>query len=413
MTPTKDHRILTINSGSSSLKIALFLMGKNETLELSAHIERIGLSAGHFHIKDGEGRTIAEEHPHLPNHDAALNRFLKWLQKREAHLDAAGHRVVQGGLQYDQPELITPQMEKALAKLEPLDPDHLPLELKAIKTVRRFYPDVTQVACFDTAFHRHMPTVAQQYPLPRKLWRAGVRRFGFHGLSYEFLINELARVAGAKAARGRVIIAHLGSGASMAAIRGGKSRDTTMGFTPTGGLMMGTRSGDLDPGVMLYLLREKGLSSSELSDLVNSRAGLLGVSGISSDLRELLAQSENNPHAAEAVKLFCYEAKKNLGALAAVLGGIDTLIFTAGIGENMPAIRRRICQHLEFLGIRLDPTRNERNAAVISRADSPVVVRVMKTNEELMIARHTRDLMGSSPSVKSRGAGNQGRTSLS
>lgn len=410
MTPAEDHRIVTINSGSSSLKIAQFLMGKKETLELSARIERIGLSAGHFHIKDGEGRTIAEEHPHLPNHDTALNRFLKWLQERKTGLDAVGHRVVQGGLHYDRPELITPQMEKALAKLEPLNPDHLPLELKAIKTVRRFYPHVTQVACFDTAFHRHMPTVAQQYPLPRKLWRDGVRRFGFHGLSYEFLVHELTRVAGAKVAHGRVIIAHLGSGASMAAIRGGKSIDTTMGFTPTGGLMMGTRSGDLDPGVMLYLLREKSLSSSRLSDLVNKRAGLVGVSGVSSDLRVLFAQSENKPHAAEAIELFCYEAKKNLGALATVLGGIDTLIFTAGIGENMPAIRRRICQHLEFLGIRLDSRRNERNAAIISRADSPVTVRVMKANEELMIARHTRDLVGSSPSVKSRGTGKQRRT---
>jgi acetate kinase len=394
MTPTKDHRILTINSGSSSLKIALFLMGKKETLELSAHIERIGLSSGHFQIKNGEGRNIAEEHPHLPNHDTALSRFLKWLQKRKTGLDAVGHRIVQGGLHYDQPELITPQMEKSLAKLEPLDPDHLPLELKATKTVRRFYPHVRQVACFDTAFHRHMPTVAQLYPLPRKLWRDGVRRFGFHGLSYEFLIHELANVAGAKVGHGRVIIAHLGSGASMTAIRGGKSVDTTMGFTPTGGLMMGTRSGDLDPGVMLYLLREKGLSSSALSDLVNKRAGLVGVSGISSDLRVLFAQRVKNPHAAEAIELFCYEAKKNLGALAAVLGGIDTLIFTAGIGENMPAIRRRICQHLEFLGIRLDSGRNERNAAIISRGDATVTVRVMKTNEELMIARHTRDLVG-------------------
>ena len=393
MTPTKDHRILTINSGSSSLKIALFLMGKNETLELSANIERIGLSAGQFSIKDSEGRTVAEEHPHLPNHDAALNRLLKWLQERKTHLDAVGHRIVQGGLNYDQPELITPQMEKALAKLEPLDPDHLPLELKAIRTVRRFYPDVKQVACFDTAFHRHMPTVAQRYPLPRKLFRDGVRRFGFHGLSYEFLIQKLAGVAGAKVAHNRVIIAHLGSGASMTAIRGGKSMDTTMGFSPTGGLMMGTRSGDLDPGVMLYLLREARISSSALSDLVNRRAGLLGVSGISSDLRELHAQSAKNPHAAEAIELFCYEAKKNLGALAAVLDGVDTLIFTAGIGENMPSIRRRICEHLEFLGIRLDSRLNLQNAPIISRDDAPVTVRVMKTNEELMIARHTRDLM--------------------
>jgi acetate kinase len=393
MTHAYDHRFLTINSGSSSLKFALFLMGKKETMELSARIERIGLSAGHYQIKDGKGRILAEEHPHLPDHDAALNKFLKWLQKRNTRLTAVGHRVVHGGLHYGQPELITPQMEKALAKLEPLDPDHLPHELKAIKTLRRLYPELPQVACFDTAFHRHMPAVAQRYPLPGNLWRDGVRRFGFHGLSYEFLIQEMSRVAGAKAAHGRVIIAHLGNGASMAAIRGGESMDTTMGFTPTGGLMMSTRSGDLDPGVMLYLLREKRLSPSAVSDLVNRRAGLLGVSGISPDLRDLFAQSAKNPHAAEAIALFCYQARKFLGALAVALGGLDTLIFTAGIGENMPVIRRRICEHLEFLGIRLDSARNERNAAIISRAASPVTVRVMTTNEELMIARHTRHLM--------------------
>ena len=389
------NHILTINSGSSSLKIALFLMGKKETLELSARIERIGLSAGDFQIKDGQGQILAEEHPHLPDHDTALNKFLKWLQKRKTRLTTVGHRVVHGGLHYGKPALITPQMEKALARLEPLDPDHLPRELKAIKTLRRLYPGLTQVACFDTAFHRHMPAVAQRYPLPRNLWRDGVRRFGFHGLSYEFLIHEMARVAGAKAAHGRVIIAHLGNGASMAAIRGGKSMDTTMGFTPTGGLMMSTRSGDLDPGVMLYLLREKRLSSSAVSHLVNRRAGLLGVSGISPDLRDLFAQSAKNSHAAEAIDLFCYEAKKYLGALAAVLGGVDTLIFTAGIGENIPTIRRRICEHLEFLGIRLDDARNERNAPIISRAAGPVTVRVMKTNEELMIARHTHNLIRS------------------
>lgn len=393
MTPSNDNRILTINSGSSSLKIALFLMGKKETLELSARIERIGLSAGHFQIKDGEGQILAEEHPHFPDHVAALNKLLKWLHKRKTRLNAVGHRVVHGGLQYDRPALITPKMEKALAKLEPLDPDHLPNELMAIKTLRRLYPKLPQVACFDTAFHRDMPAVAQQYPLPRNLWRDGVRRFGFHGLSYEFIINELARVADAKAAHGRVIIAHLGNGASMAAIRGGKSVDTTMGLTPTGGLMMSTRSGDLDPGVMLYLLREKRLSPSVVSDLVNHRAGLLGMSGISPDLRDLFAQSSKNPHAAEAIELFCYEAKKSLGALVTVLGGLDTLIFTAGIGENMPAIRRRICEHVEFLGIRLDPARNGRNAAIISRAASPVTVRVLKTNEELMISRHTRHLV--------------------
>jgi acetate kinase len=393
MKPKHGKHILTINSGSSSLKTALFLMDKKETMELSARIERIGLSRGYFQIKDGKGRILAEEHPRLPDQDAALNKFLKWLQKRKTPLAAVGHRVVNGGLHYDQPELVTPRMEKTLSGLEPLDPNHLPQELKAVKTVRRFYPDLAQVACFDTAFHRHMPDVAQWYPLPRELWREGVRRYGFHGLSYEYLIHEMARVAGPQAARGRVIIAHLGNGASVAAIRGGKSMDTTMGFTPTGGLMMGTRSGDLDPGVVLYLLREKFMPLPAVSDLVNHRAGLLGVSGISPDLRDLMAQRAKNPRAAEAIELFCYQARKFLGALAGALGGLDTLVFTAGIGENMPWIRRRICQRLDFLGIHLDSALNERNAAVISRPGSQVTVRVMRTNEELMIARHTRRLL--------------------
>ncbi len=393
MQRVKDNHILAINSGSSSLKIALFRMDKKETVDLSARVERIGLSGCHFRIKDGKGRVLFEEHQRLRDHDAAINKFLKWLQKRKTPLAAVGHRVVNGGLNYDLPELITPRMEKALIGLEPLDPDHLPQELKAIKAVRRFYPELTQVACFDTAFHRHMPDIAQWYPLPRELWREGIRRYGFHGLSYEYLIHEIKRVAGAKAARGRVIIAHLGNGASMAAIRGGKSMDTTMGFTPTGGLMMGTRSGDLDPGVILYLLREKFMPLPAVSDLVNHRSGLLGVSGISSDLRDLVAQKTKNPHALEAIELFCYQARKFVGALAGVLGGLDTLIFTAGIGENMPRIRRRICQRLDFLGIHLDPALNERNAEVISRSGSQVTVRVMKTNEELMIARHTRSLL--------------------
>jgi acetate kinase len=310
-------------------------------------------------------------------------------------LDAVGHRVVYGGLRYTKPQLITPKLEKALAALKRLDPDHLPHELEAIKTVRRSYPNLKQFACFDTAFHRHMPQVAQMLPLTRNMWRAGVRRFGFHGLSYEFLMNELARVAGAKIANSRVIIAHLGNGASMAAIAGRKSLDTTMGFTPTGGLMMSTRSGDLDPGVILYLLEAEGLSTSTVNDLVNHQSGLLGVSGISSDMRDLCAKNAGNLHAVEAIALFCYQSRKFLGALTAVLGGLDTLIFTAGIGEHMPSIRWRICEGMEFLGIRLDFARNEHDAAIISRDDSPVTVRVMKTDEELMIARYTHNLIRS------------------
>jgi acetate kinase len=393
MTHAHHTRILTINSGSSSFKAALFHMNGSETLKWSGCIERIGLPGGHFQIKDGDGHVLVEQHADFPDHEAAQKKVLQWLQKCDTGLDAVGHRVVHGGQHYTEPQLITPKMEEALAKLNRFDPDHLPYELEAIKTVRRSYPKVKQVACFDTAFHRHMPHVAQMYPLTRNLWRDGVRRFGFHGLSYEFLMNDLARVAGAEAANGRVIIAHLGHGASMAAIGGGKSLDTTMGFMPTGGLMMGTRSGDVGPGVILYLLEEKGMSPAAVNDLVNRQAGLLGVSEISSDMRDLFAKKADNLYAAEAIALFCYQAKKFLGALTAVLGGLETLIFTAGIGENMPSIRWRICERMEFLGIRLDSVRNERNAAIISRDESPVTVRVMQTDEELMIARHTHNLI--------------------
>jgi acetate kinase len=395
MTHARDDHILTINSGSSSLKGALFAMGESETLKLSARIERIGLPDGHFQIKDGDGQILVENHANFPDHAVGLKTFLKWLQKRENDLDAVGHRVVYGGQHFAEPRRITPKVEEALAKLKRLDPDHLPRELEAIRTVRRSYPNLRQVACFDTAFHRHMPQVAQMYPLPRQPWSDGVRRFGFHGLSYEFLVGDLDRVASVKTADRRMIIAHLGNGASMAAIRDGKSIDTTMGFTPTGGLMMGTRSGDLDPGVILFLLENRGLSPTAIRDLVNRQAGLLGASGITSDMRDLLAKERENTQAGEAVALFCYQAKKFLGALIAVLGGLDTLIFTAGIGESAPPIRWRICEGMEFLGIRLDSVRNEQNAAIISHDNSPVTVRVMKTNEELMIARHTRCLIHS------------------
>jgi acetate kinase len=282
---------------------------------------------------------------------------------------------------------------RALEEMVPLAPDHLPQELRAIQAVKQSFPDLRQVACFDTAFHRRMPRVAQVYALPRSLADEGIIRYGFHGLSYEYIMRELRDKAGARVANGRVIIAHLGNGASMAAVHHGKGVDTTMGFTPTAGLVMSTRSGDLDPGIILYLLRERGLDASMVNDLVNERSGLLGVSGVSADMEDLLKEEATNPQAAEAVALFCYQAKKFLGALSAVLGGLDTLIFTGGIGENAPPVRERICEGTEFIGIQLDPSRNRANASIISRDDSPTTVRVMKTDEELMIARHTADLV--------------------
>lgn len=394
--------VLTINSGSSSLKFSVYQMGPAETLMFSGSVERIGLKASRFHVRGADGKTLVDEHRDLPDHDAACAILLDWLQGRlpERRLEAVGHRVVHGGPQYNQPHPITPELLATLETLVRLAPEHLPHELLAIRALERRYPALRQVACFDTAFHRHMPEVAQRYPMPRSLWQEGVRRYGFHGLSYEYILQKLAQEAGREAAAGRVIVAHLGNGASMAAIRGGVGIDTTMGLTPAGGLMMGTRSGDLDPGVLLYLLREKGRSPSTLDYLVNQRAGLIGVSGTTSDMRDLLAQEAGDRHVAEAIELYCYQAQ-HLGALAAVLGGLDTLVFTAGVGENAPAIRDRICQGLEFLGIHLDTARNEANAPVISRDGSPATVRVLKTDEELMIARHTYKVVRGLPRLDS------------
>jgi acetate kinase len=388
-------RILTINSGSSSIKLSLYEMGPAERLLVSGNLERIGLRAGLFQVSDTHGKTIIDEHTDLPDHEAALKRLFDWLEQHEPgkNLDAVGHRVVHGGPKYNQPHRVTPALIADLKEMVPLAPDHLPHEIKAIRATSRSYPELVQVVCFDTAFHHHMPKLAQMVALPRHYQHAGMRRYGFHGLSYEYILQELRKEAGDDVADGRVIIAHLGNGASMAAVLDGISVDTTMGFTPAGGLVMSTRSGDLDPGVLVYLLEEKGLRPSGLNDLINQQSGLLGVSGISSDMRDLLNQEQNEPHAREAVDLFCYQASKNLGALAAVLGGVDSLIFTAGIGENSPVVRQRICQNLSFLGIQLDEERNTANAAIISPENSRVRVRVMKTNEDLMIARHTCKLI--------------------
>jgi acetate kinase len=318
-----------------------------------------------------------------------------WLENdlRGQKLDAVGHRVVHGGAKYDQPQVVSDELMAELKRVVPLAPDHLPHEIKAIQAISKAYPSLVQTACFDTAFHRCMPKHAQMYPLPRHYWHEGIIRYGFHGLSYEYILQELRKEAGEDAVMGKVIIAHLGNGASMAAVRYGKSIATTMGLTPAGGLVMGTRSGDLDPGVVLYLLEEKGVQPSALNTLINEQAGLLGVSGVSSDMKDLLSKAKTEPHAAEAIDLFCYQAKKYLGELAAILGGLGTLVFTGGIGENAAPVRQGICQGMEFLGIQLDNRLNESNATIISRENSRVSIRVMRTNEELMIARHTQNLI--------------------
>lgn len=389
------RRILTINSGSSSIKSALFDVGQNSPV-FTARLDRIGLRDGVFRVQRADESVLVDRSLVLNDHDVALQALLEWLKEHpDAYeLDAVGHRVVHGGSKFVEPCRTTSEMVDALRELVPLAPNHLPNEIKAIDGIGRAYPSLPQVACFDTAFHRSMPTVAQTYPLPADLRQAGLLRYGFHGLSYEFIVDELRRDAGSNSVGGRVVIAHLGSGASMVAVRDGKSVDTTMGFTPAGGLVMGARSGDLDPGVLLYLLRQKGLSADQIDRLVNHQCGLLGVSGVSSDMRDLLAEEQNNSQAAAAVELFCYQARKFLAAMTAALGGLDELVFTAGIGERSAAIRYRICSGLGYLGIRVDSNRNESNTAVISPDDSPVTVRVLPTNEELMIAKHTRDVLG-------------------
>jgi acetate kinase len=391
------QRLLTINTGSSSLKAALYHIweGAKETLELRAEASRIGDRGGGLRLADARGETLDERQDGLPDHATALDALLSRLRDRGLDRDdfaAVGHRIVHGGDRYREPQRVAPEVLADLRALVPIDPNHLPQAIAAIEAVARAYPTVPQVVCFDTAFHSRMPRVARLYALPRALAEEGVVRYGFHGLSYEYVVGELRRVD-REAADGRLVVAHLGNGASMAAIRGGVGLDTTMGFTSTGGLVMGTRSGDLDPSVPLFLLKERGLTPTEVSDLVNKQAGLLAVSETSADMQDLLEREAYDGRAAEAVALFCYQAKKFLGALVAALGGLDALVFTGGIGEHAAPVRERVCESLEFLGIRLDPDRNAAHAPVISSDAAAVTVRVLPTDEDLMVARHTRRLI--------------------
>jgi acetate kinase len=391
-------RILTINCGSSTLKFELFEAAEGERSIARGVVDRIGgRGSAEFSRESGE-RTV--QPTAAADHGEAALQAIRLLGSSGllGGLHAVGHRVVHGGARFSGPALLDTEAEETIEELEELAPLHNGPALAAIHAVREALgPEVPQVATFDTAFHSRMPRVARLFALPRPFTDEGVLRYGFHGLSYEYVTGEL-RTLDPQAAAGRVLIAHLGNGASMVAVRGGVGVDTTMGFTPTGGLVMGTRSGDLDPGVLLYLLEEKGLSPLELGELINSRAGLLGVSETTADMRDLLGREASDPRAAEAVALFCYQAKKFLGALAAALGGLDTLVFTGGIGERAGPVRWRICEGLEFLGLRLDGSRNAESAAIVSLDDAPVTVRVIPTDENLMIARHTRGLV--SPTTK-------------
>jgi acetate kinase len=425
----RDH-VLTINAGSSSLKAGVFALDPRdaprdaraaaatttETSEawlVSAEIERIGSGDGDAHggtlrVAAADGRANPMQTVAAADHAAALDLVLAAIE-RQLHRDgssaspgspvpapfaAVAHRVVHGGSRYSAPQRVDRELLDELRRLIPIDPNHLPQALSLIERIAQRHPDVPQIACFDTAFHRSLPRVAQMYALPPRFWEAGVRRYGFHGLSCEFILESLRTIDPAAAA-GRVIIAHLGNGASLTAVRHEKSVETTMGFSPAGGLVMGTRLGDVDPSVLLYAAQQEHASPEALSRLVNTESGLQGVSQTSHDMRDLLVREATDPHAADAVALFCHTARKHLGALTAVLGGLDTLIFTGGIGEHAAPIRERLCADLAFLGVAIDPDRNRDHAAIISRDGASATVRVMKTDEDRMLARHAERVLQS------------------
>lgn len=388
--------MLAINGGSSSIKFALFSGADASHRRLHGKIDRIGsvgtvLSA----VLPGQSVPITCE---LPTADfgVAIQALIHWLEERRV-LDtvvAVGHRVVHG-MQHSAPERVTVQLLDELRAIIPYDPEHLPAEIQLMEALLQRHPQLPQIACFDTAFHRTMPRVATLLPIPRRYAAMGVQRYGFHGLSYAYLVQQLAQLGDPAVRTGRVILAHLGSGASLAAVRDGASVDTTMGFTPAAGVPMSTRTGDIDPGLLSFLAAKEQMTIARFQRMVTHESGLLGVSETSSDIRDLLASEASDPRAAEAVALFCQEVRKRIGAFAAVLGGLDTLVFSAGIGENSPVVRERICTNLEFLGVQLQPSLNQGNAAVISAPGSRVTVRVIPTDEESMIAqiahRHAKD----------------------
>jgi acetate kinase len=391
-----NPRILTINGGSSSIKFAVFEAGDSLRRILEGAIERIGLPEATLVVKglnkaDNFTRSVT-----AANHTVAVGVLMDWIEERirRGELIAVGHRVVHGGPKYNEPQRITTEMVEELHQLQPFDPEHLPEEILLTEAFHRRFPDLPQVACFDTAFHHDLPRVARLLPIPRRYEAQGVRRYGFHGLSYAFLMGELARLAGAEAAQGRIILAHLGNGASLAAVHDGKSMDTSMSFTPTAGVPMSTRSGDLDPGLVWYLARAEGFDAKRFNEMVNFQSGLLGVSETSSDMHDLLDRETQDVRAAEAVALFCYQVKKWIGAFAAALGGLDTLVFAGGIGEKAPVVRARICDGLGFLGIELEEKRNAANEGLISATVSRVMVRVIRTDEELMIAGMVCGVLG-------------------
>jgi acetate kinase len=385
--PAETH-ILAVNGGSSSIRFASFRI--DAALERGSHgiIDRVGLSGTTLTFRTSRASEHAERFEVDKDRGSAARFLVRWLEEQGLlrSIRAVGHRVVHG-MEHTAPRPVTQDLLDELRRIIPYDPEHLPREIELIEAFRLEHPQLPQLACFDTAFHHGMPRVATLLPIPRRYEAKGVRRYGFHGLSYAYLMEELIRLGDPAATTGRVVLAHLGNGASLAAVRDGSSIDTSMGFTPTSGLVMGTRSGDLDPGLAPYLSRSEQMPANAFYDMANHDSGMLGISEFSGDMRDLLAREGDDVRAAEAVALFCYQAKKWIGSFAAALGGLDTLVFSGGIGENAPVVRERICDGLGFLGVALDPERNTMNAALISSGNGPVAVRVIHTDEEAMIAR--------------------------
>ncbi|RAJ22617.1 acetate/propionate family kinase [Pedobacter cryoconitis] len=394
MNNTSKKCILTINGGSSSIKYALYEMEGSLNQLLVGEMENIGSSSANLNFINCGGEQQCLIDIKVANHGEAADWLVNWLAKETEFVQiiVIGHRIVQG-MNHASPEFITAKLIKELKEISAYDPEHLPAEIKLVEAFKKHFPQLDQVACFDTSFHSAMPSIAKLLPIARKYQAKGIKRYGFHGLSYSYLMEEFEQIAGTEASKGKIIMAHLGSGASLAAVKDGKSMDTSMGFTPASGLTMSTRTGDLDPGVAWYLMKSEKLTPEKFNQLVNHESGLLGISETTADMQELLNMQQHDHRAAEAVELFCYQTIKWIGAFAAVLGGLDTLIFSGGIGEHSPEIRERICKGLQFLGIELDETKNINNETFISMGTDKASVWVIKTNEELMIARSVYKLL--------------------
>lgn len=389
----ENSNILVINGGSSSIKFALYEMSKIPNKIISGQINRIGLNNPSFTFTKNINDEINQINIDSKDFKEAAEFLINWLSNQNFFnkINCIGHRIVHG-MEHTHPEIIDDILLKELNKISEYDPDHLPAEIEIIKLFKRHFPKLMQVACFDTSFHTTMPRVAKILPIPRRFDKAGIRRYGFHGLSFAYLMETLKKVNRTQKPNERMILAHLGNGASLAAVKDSMSLDTTMGFTPAGGLVMGTRPGDIDPGVAWYILQSEKLTPIQFNHLINHESGLLGVSEISSDMLDLLKKESSDIRATEALALFCYQVKKWIGAFTAVLNGLDTLVFSGGIGENAPVIRLRICENLEYLGIEIDKEENDKNANIISTEQSKVKVFVIPTNEEIMIAKDTREL---------------------